>query len=57
MTTADSVRVVHNERLERYELYVGQTLASIAEYSRSDETVLFHHAETNADFRGRGLAE
>jgi hypothetical protein len=36
---------------------VGETLASVAEYRPTDGTLDFHHTETYADFRGRGLAE
>ena len=53
----DDIRVTHNEGAGRYELHVGDELASIAEYRRDDGRLVFNHTETNARFRGRGLGE
>ena len=49
-------RIVHNEPANRYELFVDGELASIAEYRRSGDRLVFHHTETGHAFRGRGLA-
>lgn len=53
----DEIRVTHNEGASRYELYVDDELASFAEYRRDDGRLIFHHTETDPQFRGRGLAE
>ena len=49
-------RIVHNADASRYELYVDDTLASIAEYRRVGSRLIFDHTETDRAFRGRGLA-
>jgi predicted GNAT family acetyltransferase len=49
-------RVVHNADESRYELFVDDKLASIAEYRRVGSRMIFHHTETATAFRGRGLA-
>jgi predicted GNAT family acetyltransferase len=46
----------HNEKDHRYELRVDGELASIAEYTPSDGTLVFDHTYTEPTFRGRGLA-
>jgi predicted GNAT family acetyltransferase len=53
---SDPIRIVHNVRRRRYELFVGSDLASVAEYREADDTLLFDHTETLGRFRGRGLA-
>jgi predicted GNAT family acetyltransferase len=52
----DPIRIVHNARRQRYELFVGGELASVAEYSPADDALVFDHTETLPSFRGRGLA-
>jgi predicted GNAT family acetyltransferase len=51
-----AIRLVHNPRRHRYELFVGSDLASLAEYQESGDTMVFDHTETFDEFRGRGLA-
>jgi predicted GNAT family acetyltransferase len=52
----EAIRVVHNPRRHRYELFVGSNLASLAEYQESDDVLVFDHTETLDEYRGRGLA-
>ena len=52
----ESIRMVHNTGRQRYELFVGSDLASIAEYTDVGDALVFDHTETNSRFRGRGLA-
>jgi predicted GNAT family acetyltransferase len=49
-------RIVHNADKSRYELFVDDELATVAEYRRSGSRMIFHHTETAGAFRGRGLA-
>lgn len=53
---ADPTQVVHNDEAGRYELYVGDDLAGIADYRERDGTLVMHHTETRNAYRGRGLA-
>ena len=41
---------------KRYEARVGDELAAVAEYTRTDEFVAFTHTEVLAGFEGRGVA-
>ena len=50
------VKTVHNAGRRRYELYVGDELASLTEYRPEAERWIFDHTETAGAFRGRGLA-
>ena len=50
-------KIVHNAEASRYELFVEDQLASIAEYNRRGDQLFFDHTETAIRFRGRGLAE
>ena len=52
----DPIRMVHNVRHHRYELFVGGDLASFVDYSPSGDAVVFDHTETISRFRGLGLA-
>jgi uncharacterized protein len=49
-------RIIHNTGQNRYELFVDDELASVAEYRTEDGRVVFEHSETGVAFRGRGLA-
>jgi predicted GNAT family acetyltransferase len=52
----ESIRMVHNAREQRYELFVGSDLASWADYTEAGGSLVLHHTETDERFRGRGLA-
>ena len=56
MSVTDMMRYVHNADENRYELYVGDALASLAEYHPSGNQLVFTHTETLGRYRGRGLA-
>lgn len=49
-------RIAHNEDSKRYELFVGDTLASLADYRVEGDRVVIFHTETRDEFRGKGLA-
>jgi predicted GNAT family acetyltransferase len=49
-------RINHNGDSKRYELFVGETLASLADYRIESDRVVIFHTETLDEFRGRGLA-
>ena len=53
---AEPIRTVHNTGHNRYELFVGSELASVAEYTDTGDALIFDHTETAARFRGQGLA-
>ncbi len=46
----------HNAAQNRYELFAGDRLASLADYRVEDDRVVLFHTETHDEFRGRGLA-
>ena len=46
----------HNEPASRYELWLDDELASVADYRSVGDRMVFHHTETAVRFRGRGLA-
>jgi predicted GNAT family acetyltransferase len=48
--------IVHNESANRYELRVGEQVASIAEYRRQGDRLIFDHTQTDRRFRGQGRA-
>ena len=52
----DLVRVEENPEQTRYEIYVGDALAGIAEYRDTPGQRTMFHTETDPAFRGRGLA-
>lgn len=52
----DNIKITHNADERRYELRVEGELASIAEYTPRERTLVFDHTVTLGDFRGRGLA-
>lgn len=52
----DPIRIVHSPRRERYELFVGSELASVAEYRPAGDALVLDHTETLPSFRGQGLA-
>ena len=49
-------KIGHNVDHKRYELFVGETLASLADYHVEGKRVVIFHTETRDDFRGQGLA-
>ena len=51
------VHFVHNEERNRYELFVGDDLVTVADYRKSDGVLVFDHTETSMAYRGQGLAE
>jgi uncharacterized protein len=52
-----SIRIVHNPSESRYELFVGEELATVADYRADGRRRVFNHTETLPRFRGQGLAE
>lgn len=48
--------VTDNPQRERYELRVDGSLVGVADYRRSDDTMIFTHTEVDPKLRGRGLA-
>jgi hypothetical protein len=57
VSPAPDPRLIHNQGAGRYELWLGDELASVAEYNPRDGTLVFDHTQTLPRFRGRGLAE
>jgi uncharacterized protein len=51
------VEVKHNAERSRYELWIDERLAGIAEYDAAGSTVVFFHTEVAPLLRGRGLGE
>ncbi len=49
-------RITHNADQNRYELFLNDALASVAEYRLDGEKVVIFHTETSHQFRGRGIA-
>lgn len=49
--------IVHNEKAQRYELWIEGQLASLTEYRPRGDVLVFDHTETRRAFRGGGLAE
>ena len=49
------VIVTKNEEACRYEAHVGDRLAGVAEYVRTDGQVAFPHTEVDPEFGGRGI--
>ncbi|PXY22239.1 GNAT family N-acetyltransferase [Prauserella muralis] len=50
-------RVVRNEELARYELWVGDAVAGFSEYADSDGRTVFRHTEIDDAFAGQGLGK
>jgi hypothetical protein len=48
--------VRRNDREQRYEIYLEDRLAGVADFYERDGTVVFPHTLVDADLRGRGLA-
>jgi predicted GNAT family acetyltransferase len=55
VSTSDEVRVHDAPGAERYEAYLGATLAGFAEYRRRDGRTVFTHTEVDDAFEGRGV--
>lgn len=51
-----TIDIRHNEPASRYELWLDDELASVADYRIADDRIVFHHTETAVRFRDRGLA-
>ena len=49
------MEVRHNPKASRYELWDGDVMVGIADYTESGNTVVFPHTEINHDRRGQGL--
>lgn len=49
------VNVKRNDAQSRYEIFVDEELAGIADYQLSGDTVVFLHTEIKNEFGGRGL--
>jgi predicted GNAT family acetyltransferase len=54
--TAPDVRFVKNETQSRYEAWVGDALAGIAQYRDFADHVVFPHTEVEPEFEGKGIA-
>ncbi|MET8852864.1 GNAT family N-acetyltransferase [Amycolatopsis sp. NPDC004625] len=54
---ADENRVVDNPDEDRYELWAGEKLAGIAQYSRRGDLTVFTHTEIDDAFAGQGLGK
>jgi predicted GNAT family acetyltransferase len=50
-------RVVDNQELERYELYVGDDLAGTILYAPRNGAVSLIHTEIDPGFKGQGLGD
>jgi predicted GNAT family acetyltransferase len=50
-------RVVDNQELKRYELYVGDDLAGTILYSQRNGAVSLIHTEVDPGFKGQGLGD
>jgi predicted GNAT family acetyltransferase len=50
-------RVENNADASRYELFVDDELAAIADYRLTGDVVVFPHTEVRPELRGRGLGE
>ncbi len=55
-TKDGSVRFAKNESASQYEVWVGDTLAGIAQYRDAPDHVTFPHTEVEPEFEGKGLA-
>ena len=51
-----TIDIRHNEPASRYELWLDDELASVADYRTVEDRVVFHHTETAVPFRDQGLA-
>lgn len=52
---ADDVVVTNNPDENRYEARLGDELAGFAEYTLTDELIVFTHTEVDPAFEGRGV--
>jgi uncharacterized protein len=55
MVDAPEIHVSDSPERKRYEAHVGGSLAGWAEYTPTDEMLVFTHTEVLADFEGRGV--
>ena len=51
-----TIDIRHNEPDTRYELWLDDELASVADYRVVDNRTVFHHTETSTRFRDQGMA-
>lgn len=56
MKLLENIRVVHNEREQRFEVEIDGQL-SVADYELQDDRMIFTHTYTPPAQRGRGIAE
>lgn len=54
---SDEHLVVDNPERSRYELRVGDVIASTAEYHRVDDVVVISYVRTEPELRGRGMSD
>lgn len=52
-----NIEIIDQPQSQRYELRVDGELASVVEYVRTGDRVVFPHTETFPNFQGQGLAE
>ncbi len=55
MTDHADVRVSHNPERHRFEAYVDDELAGVAEYVAASGQMVLHHTEVAPRFEGRGI--
>jgi predicted GNAT family acetyltransferase len=53
----DDHRVVDNPERSRYELHIGDVVASTADYHRRDDVVVVPYVRTEPELRGRGMSD
>ena len=51
----DELRIVDNDQLSRYEIFVGPVLAGFADYHAQPGLVTLKHTEIDPAFQGRGI--
>jgi len=53
---AEQVRVVRNDDRRRFEAWLGDDIAGVAEFiPRGDDVLIFTHTEVRDEFEGRGV--
>ena len=55
--SANDHRVIDNPERSRYELHVGDVIASTADYHRRDDVVVVSYVRTEPELRGRGMSD
>ena len=54
--SGDTLQMLNNEALSRFEARIHGTLAGVCEYRIVDDSMIFPHTETMPAYRGRGIA-